>query len=220
VTEGSSRITAVEGTALPLRGDDIDTDRIIPARYLRTVSFEGIERHVFEDDRSAALTAGRSAALAAGRNAAAHPFDDPRFSGARVLIVQGNFGCGSSREHAPQAIYRWGIQAIVGESFSDIFFGNAALIGLPCVSATRADVDALMAFIEQHPGSPVKVDLVQLTCETDAFVCPVRLPAAVRDAFVSGTWDTTGLLLERYDDVRAVAGRLPYLTGFGAARRD
>jgi 3-isopropylmalate/(R)-2-methylmalate dehydratase small subunit len=184
------------------------------------VSFEGIERHVFEDDRSAALTAGRSAALAAGRNAAAHPFDDPRFSGARVLIVQGNFGCGSSREHAPQAIYRWGIQAIVGESFSDIFFGNAALIGLPCVSATRADVDALMAFVEQHPGSPVRVDLIQLTCEAEAFVCPVRLPAAVRDAFVSGTWDTTGLLLERYDDVRAVASRLPYLTGFGAARRD
>jgi len=211
VTDTTLRITAVEGTALPLRGDDIDTDRIIPARYLRTVSFDGLEQHVFEDDRTAALTAGRKTS--------AHPFDDSRFGGASVLIVQGNFGCGSSREHAPQAIYRWGIRAIVGESFSDIFFGNAALIGLPCVTASRADVDALMAYVEQHPRSHVRVDLAELTCESEAFDCRVQLPAAVRDAFVSGTWDTTGLLLERFEDVRAVAERLPYLTGFDAAPR-
>ena len=203
MTHGSLHITGIEGTALPLRGDDIDTDRIIPARYLRTVSFDALERHVFEDDRKAAP----------------HPFDDVRFSGARVLLVQGNFGCGSSREHAPQAIYRWGIRAIIGESFSDIFFGNAALIGLPCVSASRPDLDALMSFVEQHPQSQVRVDLAELTCESDASVCPIQLPAAMRDAFVSGTWDTTGLLLERYDEVRQVASRLLYLTGFGAPPR-
>jgi 3-isopropylmalate/(R)-2-methylmalate dehydratase small subunit len=197
---GSLRIAAVEGTAVPLRGDDIDTDRIIPARYLRTVSFDGLERHVFEDDR----------------RAAAHPFDDSRFAGARVLLVHGNFGCGSSREHAPQALYRWGIRAIVGESFSDIFFGNAALIGLPCVTAARADVDALMSLVEQHPRATVRVDLAELTCGSDAFACPIVLPAAQRDAFISGTWDSTGLLLEHFDEVRDLAGRLPYLTGFGA----
>lgn len=194
----SQRITAVEGGAVPLHGDDIDTDRIIPARYLRTVSFEGLERHVFEDDR----------------RSAPHAFDDPRFAGARVLLVHSNFGCGSSREHAPQALYRWGIRAVVGLSFSDIFFGNAAVIGLPCVTAAREDVDALMAFIEQHPRSTVRVDLLALTCESDAFSCPVGMPTAVRDAFVSGAWDTTAMLLERYDEVRAVPARLPYLNEF------
>ena len=196
----AQRITAVEGRALPLRGDDIDTDRIIPARYLRTVSFEGLEQHVFEDDRKSSR----------------HPFDDGRYGGARVLVVQGNFGCGSSREHAPQALYRWGIRAIVGESFSDIFFGNAALIGLPCLSAARADIDALMALVEQEPRTDVRVDLTNLTCRAGALTCAVTVAAAVRDAFVAGTWDTTGMLLEDFDRVRAVAARLPYLTGFAA----
>jgi 3-isopropylmalate/(R)-2-methylmalate dehydratase small subunit len=197
----AQRITAVEGRALPLRGDDIDTDRIIPARYLRTVSFEGLEQHVFEDDRKSSR----------------HPFDDGRYGGARVLVVQGNFGCGSSREHAPQALYRWGIRAIVGESFSDIFFGNAALIGLPCLSAARADIDALMALVEQEPRTDVRVDLTNLTCRAGALTCAVTVAAAVRDAFVAGTWDTTGMLLEDFDQVRAVAARLPYLRGFAAA---
>ena len=135
---GAGRIVTISGTGIPLRGDDIDTDRIIPARYLRTISFEGLESHVFEDDRSAALTAGR---------VAVHPFDDARFAGASVLLVHTNFGCGSSREHAPQAIYRWGIRAVVGVSFSDIFIVNASLMGLRCVTARREDVDALMARI-------------------------------------------------------------------------
>ena len=194
----SQRILSVEGRALPLAGDDIDTDRIIPARYLRAVSFDGIEQHLFEDDRSAS----------------AHPFDDRRFAGARILVVQRNFGCGSSREHAPQAIYRWGIRAIVGESFSDIFFGNAALIGLPCLTAARRDLDRLMALVESEPARAVRVSLESLECETEGFTCDVRLPANAREAFVSGAWDTTGMLLERYDEVRAVASRLPYVTGF------
>jgi 3-isopropylmalate/(R)-2-methylmalate dehydratase small subunit len=196
---GAQRMPSIEGRALPLHGDDIDTDRIIPARYLRTVSFDGIERHLFEDDRTAA----------------GHPFNDPRFAGATVLLVHSNFGCGSSREHAPQALSRWGIRAIVGVSFSDIFFGNAAVIGLPCLTAAREDVDALMAFVEQHPHTTVRVDLITLICESDAFSCSLAMPSHVRDAFVSGVWDTTGMLLERYDEVRAVVARLPYLTGFG-----
>ncbi len=199
---GTQRIAAVEGTALPLRGDDIDTDRIIPARFLVTVTFERLEEHVFEDDRKAAQ----------------HPFDDPRFAGARVLVVQRNFGCGSSREHAPQALLRRDIRAIVGESFSDIFFGNAAMIGLPCLTAGRADIDAVMGCVERDPRAAVRVDLEALTCSSDAFTCPVSMPSHAREAFLTGAWDTTGMLLDRYDDVRALAGRLPYLTGFAAPR--
>jgi 3-isopropylmalate/(R)-2-methylmalate dehydratase small subunit len=192
------RILSVEGTALPLAGDDIDTDRIIPARYLRAVSFEGMEQHVFEDDRKTT----------------AHPFDDPRFAGARIMIVHRNFGCGSSREHAPQALYRWGIRAIIGESFSDIFFGNAALMGLACLTAARGDLDRLMALVERDPSRTVRVSLETLDCVAEGFSCPVTIPAHAREAFVSGAWDTTGMLLERYEDVRRIASRLPYLVAF------
>src|SRR5262245_12787673 len=125
-------IVQVIGRALPLRGEDIDTDRIMPARFLRAVTFEGLERHVFEDDRKAA----------------AHPFDDPPYAGASVLLVNSNFGCGSSREHAPQGLQRWGINAVVGESFAEIFFGNSVMIGLPCVSASPEDVRMLQDLIE------------------------------------------------------------------------
>ena len=199
----SARILAVDGTALPLPGDDIDTDRIIPARHLRAVSFEGLERYVFEDDRKAA----------------AHPFDDPRFAAARILVVHRNFGCGSSREHAPQALYRWGIRAIVGESFSDIFFGNAALLGLPCVTAPRADLDALMAMANQQASTVFRISLESLECVSDRLRCRVAMPAHTREAFVSGAWDTTGMLLDRYEEVREVAARLPYLAGFTASPR-
>jgi 3-isopropylmalate/(R)-2-methylmalate dehydratase small subunit len=197
---GSERIAMVEGRAMPLPGDDIDTDQIIPARYLRAISFEGLEQHVFEDERKAT----------------AHPFDDDRFTEARVLIVQRNFGCGSSREHAPQALFRWGIRAIVGESFSDIFFGNAAMIGLPCLTAKRSDLDSMMARVTRDPRQIVRVDLERLTCELNGDVYQVSIPANAREAFVSGTWDTTGMLLDRYEEVRQVAARLPYITGFSA----
>jgi 3-isopropylmalate/(R)-2-methylmalate dehydratase small subunit len=201
------RICTIEGSALPLAGDDIDTDRIIPARYLRAISFDGLEQHVFEDDRSAALTAGRTAS-------AAHPFDDPRFAGARVLVVHRNFGCGSSREHAPQALYRWGIRAIVGESFSDIFFGNALMMGLPCVTAARGDLDTLMRLVDAEPKTPVRVSLETLDCVAGDFTCAIHLAVHTRDAFITGAWDTTGMLLDRYDEVRQVASRLPYIGGF------
>jgi 3-isopropylmalate/(R)-2-methylmalate dehydratase small subunit len=188
----------VTGRALPLRGHDIDTDRIIPARYLRAVSFEGLERHVFADDR------------ASGR----HPFDDPRYAGARVLLVNRNFGCGSSREHAPQALQRWGIQAIVGEGYSEIFFGNAVQLGLPCVTVTAESVGALMATVEHDPQVALTVDLDSMTVSAGAGSVRAEMPAAARDALTSGLWDGTGLLLERFDEVRAAARRLPYLGGW------
>jgi 3-isopropylmalate/(R)-2-methylmalate dehydratase small subunit len=193
-----TKITAASGRGLPLRGNDIDTDRIIPARYLRSITFEGMEQHLFEDDRKTV----------------AHPVDDPRFAGSAILIVNSNFGCGSSREHAPQAIYRWGIKAVIGESFAEIFFGNSMMIGMPCVTAASADVKALQDLVERHPRTEIRIDLASSTCEADGFRCAVSLPANVRDAFATGAWDTTGLLLDRYDEVNARAARLPYVAGF------
>src|SRR6188472_1114364 len=142
------KIRQLAGTALPLRGDNIDTDRIIPARFLRAITFEGLEQHLFEDDRKQLEAAG-----------SVHRTADPTYAGASILLVNANFGCGSSREHAPQAIRRSGIRAIVGESFSEIFFGNSVALGLPCVSADAATLDVLMAEAERDPSALIEVDL-------------------------------------------------------------
>ena len=196
-------ITEITGRALPLRGDDIDTDRIMPARFLRGVSFDGLEQHVFEDDRKKGVHPYNR-----------HPFDVAQFQGASILVVNANFGCGSSREHAPQGLHRWGINAVVGESFPEIFFGNSVMIGMPCVTASREDVQALMEKVEKNPQAEVRIDLVAGTCEVDGFRCAVSLPPKVREAFITGAWDTTGLLLEDFDEVQATAARLPYVSGF------
>ncbi len=190
-----SRISSITGRALPLRGHDIDTDRIIPARYLVAVSFEGLERHVFADDR------------AGGR----HPFDDPRYAGATVLVVNRNFGCGSSREHAPQALQRWGIRAIVGEGYSEIFFGNAVQLGLPCVTASSSAIEQLMVAVEQDAQITLTVDLETMTVAMHSLRESVTMPASARDALTSGLWDGTGLLLHKFAEVRATAARLPYM---------
>ena len=202
----AQRITRIEGRGLPMRGDDIDTDRIIPARFLRSITFEGLEKNVFIDERAGSSAAARVHGI--------HPFDDPHYQGASVLLVNSNFGCGSSREHAPQALRRWGIRAIVGESFSEIFFGNAAIIGLPCVNAAPDDIRTLMEQIERNPTTLIHVDLNDGTVEAEGFSCVVTLPANIRDALMSGAWDTTGLLLDRYEEVDATAARLPYIAGF------
>lgn len=192
-----SRITRVSGRALPLRGHDIDTDRIIPARYLKAVSFEGLERHVFADDRSDP----------------AHAFNQPQYEGASVLLVNRNFGCGSSREHAPQAIQRWGIQAIVGEGYSEIFFGNSVQLGLPCLTVSHDDVDAMMAEVEANPSAVLDVDVVKLAVRCGSRTYPATMPKAAHEALVSGLWDGTGLLLADFDQVRAISETLPYVTG-------
>lgn len=196
------RIVRIEGRALPLRGHDIDTDRIMPARYLRSVSFEGLEAHVFEDDRRLLPAEQRP-----------HPFDDPRFASARVLVVNRNFGCGSSREHAPQGLYRWGIRAIVGESFSEIFFGNSVALGLPCVSVSHEDASAIQDAVGADPALVVDVDLERLVVRCAGREIAASIPAAARDGFRTGAWDATGLLLDRYEEVEAVAARLPYVSG-------
>jgi 3-isopropylmalate/(R)-2-methylmalate dehydratase small subunit len=199
VSQGSAAITRVTGTGLPLRGHDIDTDRIMPARFLRAVSFEGLEKHLFEDDRAADPK---------------HPFNDGRYAGAAILVVNANFGCGSSREHAPQGLARQGFTAVVGESFSEIFAGNAVMLGIPCFVASSEDVNRLQTLIEQKPDVVIDARVDTGTVTAGDLTIAATLPAAVRDAFVSGQWNPTAMLLDRFDEVRRVAGRLPYVSGF------
>jgi 3-isopropylmalate/(R)-2-methylmalate dehydratase small subunit len=198
-TPPNGPIRVVSGGGLPLRGDDIDTDRIIPARFMRVVSFEGLERHMFEDERAANP---------------GHPFADPRYAGARVLVVNANFGCGSSREHAPQGLVRWGIHAIVGESFSEIFRGNAAMLGIPCLTSDHQSVDRLQSLLEQRPQSAVTVHVDTGVVSAGSLQIQAALPPALADAFVSDQWSPTAILLDRFSEVRAIANRLPYVSGF------
>jgi 3-isopropylmalate/(R)-2-methylmalate dehydratase small subunit len=193
------RIRDVRGRGIPLRGDNIDTDRIIPARFLKSITFEGLEDHLFEDDR---------------KTAANHPASNPAYAGATILIVNANFGCGSSREHAPQAIRRRGIRAVVGESYSEIFFGNSVALGMPCVSAPHADIEALMALVENDPAAELVVDLDRMTVSAGGRTAAVSLPPGARESFLDGAWDATGLLLDKFEAVEAVATRLPYISGW------
>ena len=195
----SQAILNASGRGLTLRGNDIDTDRIMPARFLVSVSFDGLERHVFEDDRKADPT---------------HPFNDPRYAGASILVVNANFGCGSSREHAPQGIARSGIRAIVGESFSEIFQGNAAVIGLPCFTAGHDAVTRLQTLVETTPDVNISADVQSGTITAGPLRIEGSLPHALRDAFISGQWNPTAMLLDRFEEVKAVADRLPYILGF------
>ena len=199
----ASIIERIQGSTVVVRGDDVDTDRIVPARFLRVVTFEGLDAHVFEDDRQEAA-----------RNGRVHPFDDPARREARVLLVEHNFGCGSSREHAPQAIYRRGIRAIVGTSFAEIFFGNAVAIGLACVTVTPEAMLALRTEADRAATAVATVDLVTMAVTIAGVRVPATMPASGRASFVDGTWDVTSLLLDRYDQVERVARRLPYMSGF------
>ena len=194
-----SCIDRIEGTGIPVRGDNIDTDRIIPARFLKAITFDGLGDHVFEDDRAAT---------------AEHPFSNPVYHGAHVLLVNENFGSGSSREHAPQALKRWGIEACVGESFSEIFRGNSLAIGLACVTATREEVDRLMTLVERTPSTRLVLSLRDRTLGVAGRQVPVGIEGSVRDALLTGTWDATGMLLDDFDVVRGVASRVPYIRGF------
>jgi 3-isopropylmalate/(R)-2-methylmalate dehydratase small subunit len=198
------RIRRIDGRGLPVRGDNIDTDRIIPARFLKSITFEGLDHYLFEDDRHAGGQHG----------AAVHPVSDPRYAGAAVLLVNANFGCGSSREHAPQAIRRWGIRAIVGASFSEIFFGNALALGMPCLTVEAGDARALQDEVASDPGVLLALDLDAMTATAGVLTVKLSLPQAARDAFLEGTWDATGLLLAQFDEVEAVAKRLPYISGW------
>ncbi len=199
------RIARVVGRPLPLRGNDIDTDRIFPARFMKTVTFDGLGQYLFFDVRVDAE--GRSKG---------HVLDDPRYQakGPRVAIVNKNFGCGSSREHAPQALLRWGIKALVGESFADIFFGNCVALGMPCVTARAADVAALLAAVEEDPAHDLVVDVQEQTASYRGRVYAVTLPASARSQLLDGSWDATATLLQAQEQVRQTAARLPYTTNF------
>lgn len=196
---GINEIKSVTAAGIPLLLDDIDTDRIIPARFLRCVTFDGLGEHAFEDDR---------------KQDANHPFDKPQYQGAGILVAGRNFGCGSSREHAPQSLMRWGIKAIIAESFAEIFFGNCGSLGIPAVKASRADLEKLSAAIEKNPKLEVMVDLQTLKVTAGDVSFYVSMPDSARDALVTGQWDYLGRLLSAADQVSQHAKSVPYLNGF------
>jgi 3-isopropylmalate/(R)-2-methylmalate dehydratase small subunit len=200
---GARRVGTIEGRGVPVPGHDIDTDRIIPARFLKSITFEGLDAHVFEDDRQQARQRGEM-----------HPFDEPAYQGGSVLIVNRNFGCGSSREHAPQALQRWGIRVVVGESFSEIFFGNSLTLGLPCVTVPDADANTLIDEVTRDPKTIVKVDVPNLTITVGDRTIKATMPKSAQEALITGAWDATGMLMDEYQEVQAVAARLPYVRGF------
>lgn len=192
-----SEVRTVTGWAIPLTGNDIDTDRIIPARFLRCVTFDGLGAQVFADDRS--------------QMKGQHSFDQPQYQGAGVLVVNGNFGCGSSREHAPQALAKWGIRAIVGESFAEIFFGNCVAMGIPCVTADMFTVRQLQEMVVADPQTEVVVDLEGLQVICGEFSAAVAIEEGVRQMMTTGTWDACGQLVAQAEQVRATAAKLPYI---------
>jgi 3-isopropylmalate/(R)-2-methylmalate dehydratase small subunit len=202
--EDSKRIV-IEGRSIPVVGNDIDTDRIVPARFLKCVVFDGLGAHAFEDDREALRAQGKI-----------HPFDDPRFAGAEVLVVNKNFGCGSSREHAPQALRRWGrgIRAIVGESFAEIFHGNCVALGIPCVVVEAAAAERLQGIAQQSPATSVRVDLLSKTVTAGNVTVPLSIAEGPRRQFLEGRWDSTAELLTQKDKIRELAQSIPYFRQF------
>ena len=200
---GLERIESVLGRGIVVRGDNIDTDTIIPARFMKTVTFDGLEEHAFADVRRD--PEGRPKG---------HPFDSPRFAGASILVVNCNFGCGSSREHAPQALGRWGIRAIVGESFAEIFFGNCIALGIPGVTAPRDDVYRLMDAVELDPDQRLELDLATRTLRFRGGTLSIEIPDWALGQLLEGTWDATRTLLVARDAIEETARRLPYMTGF------
>jgi len=206
------KISEITGRAVAVPGNDIDTDRIIPARFLKCVTFDTLGEGLFADDRKAA------AVEASGQ----HPLDDPRYAGASILLSGANFGCGSSREHAPQALKKFGFRAVVAENFAEIFFGNATNIGLTCVNAAREDIRKVSEAVAANPSLEVTVDLVaqqiRFGDECDGLgggeCVPLTIREAARDALVNGRWDAIAELLEGSEAVAATAAALPYVGGW------
>ena len=198
-----AKIIQVSGTAVPIRGNDIDTDRIIPARYLKEVTFARMGEYPFFDER-----------FDASGNLKPHPLNDPQYKGASILFVNKNFGCGSSREHAPQALYRYGIHAIVGESFAAIFAGNCTMMGVPTVTVSHEQVELMMKAVEQNPRTQFIVDIEKKTITFGEQRIVIDLPETYRSALISGSWDSTALLRANLAQVKKTASQLPYMNGF------
>ncbi|MFS8806749.1 3-isopropylmalate dehydratase small subunit [Synechococcus sp. R6-10] len=193
----SSEVLTVTGRGIPLLGNDIDTDRIIPARFLKCVTFDGLGQHVFADDRA--------------QDPSQHPFDQPQYQGSQILVVNANFGCGSSREHAPQALAKWGIRALIGESFAEIFFGNCLALGIPCVTAPPAVIQALQKAVAENPQLQLTLDLPNKQVRWEANTAAVEIPQGAWQMLVQGTWDATGQLLAAQAQIQQVAASLPYV---------
>ena len=198
-----SKIIQVAGTAIPVRGNDIDTDQIIPARYMRTVTFEGLGKHAFNDLR-----------FDDKGNKKGHVFNEEKYKGAAIMIVNKNFGCGSSREHAPQALKDWGIKAIVGESFAEIFAGNCEMNGMPTVILEGENVKMLQEMTEKNPKEMLNINFEEMKITFNDIEVPFTIPESTRRNFLEGTWDTTGQLVSGLDETRLLAKKLPYLNKF------
>ncbi len=192
------KIITISGKAVPVPGADMDTDRIIPARFLKAITFDELAGTMFHDER-----------FNADGSSKGHPIDDPRHAGARIIIGGENFGCGSSREHAPQAIKRSGIEAIVAQSFAEIFFGNSSGIGLPCVCATREGLERAAAITEEAPDTEWRLDLASMTLSCPQAVIPVTMPAEPREALMQGRWDAVVELMNAPEAVARLAATLP-----------
>jgi len=194
----SPAIRRVAGTGVPVRGDAIDTDRILPARFLKEVSFDNMGEYAFYDarrDDDGSLND--------------HPLNE--YTGANIMVVNGNFGCGSSREHAPQGLMRWGVEAMVGESFAEIFRDNCKSLGIPTVTADAETVEELQSFVEENPDAGIEVDVERATVTYDGKTIDVEIDGAMREALVEGVWDTTAVMRSNLDRARAVAADLPYV---------
>ena len=200
MTQETLQRKQITGTAIPVPGNDIDTDRIIPARFMKCVSFDGLERYAFYDVR-----------FDEDGKAKDHPFNESRYQGGSVLLVNKNFGCGSSREHAPQALVRFGMQAIVGESFAEIFAGNCTALGVPAVTTTQDNIAALTTQVEADPSLALTVDLENKTVTCGNLTLDVAIPESSRQALVEGSWDTTAQLLANQTDIDKTSAAIPYL---------
>jgi len=197
------KIKSVKGRGIPLPGDDIDTDRIIPARYLKEITFEDMGKYAFYDER-----------FDAKGNKKKHPFNDEKYFGAEILVVGRNFGCGSSREHAPQSLMRFGIKAIIGESFAEIFEGNCTTLGIPTVIAQRADIENLMSVIRDDPAFEIRIDLEDNIISYGDFSFPIKQKESSRIVLTQGRWDSLSELMEAKEKVNEIAKKLSYLNDF------
>lgn len=195
-----AKITSISGTAVSVPGDDIDTDRIIPARFMKCVTFDELGQYYFYDVRKNSDGSDKK-----------HPLNEHRFEGASILISGNNFGCGSSREHAPQALFRAGFQAVIAEGFAEIFFGNSTQLGIPCVSGSKEDLATLSAMIDKDPSLEVTIDLENLQVTAGDFTFPINIKDGARKALLNGKWDPITDLLGNEADIQRVADALPYV---------
>jgi len=195
-------VEEVHGKGVPIRGNDIDTDQIIPARFMKVVTFDGLGEFSFFDQRFDENDEPKD-----------HPMNEERFQDASVMVVNSNFGCGSSREHAPQALMRWGIDAFIGESFAEIFAGNCLALGLPTVTTDSETVEEIQNFVDENPDAEIDIDVAEETVTYDGQTVDVTVNEGQRKALVEGIWDTTALMKANQDAIEETAENLPYLDG-------